>query len=296
MKRIHLILSLLLLLSFQSRAAHSFLCCDYQGNKVAVVSADGKIEWEFSCPNPQDCWRLPNKNYLICYRTGARELTPDKKTVWEYKAPEKVEVHSCQPLPDGRVLIAEGGTCRIIEVDRSGNIAKEIKIPASPTLSTHEQVRGVRKAKNGHYFLSLKGDHKVAELDSDGKTIREIKIPGDTHEVVPLPNGHLLITCGDGHKVIELDASEKVVWEINENDLPNNPLRLAAGCQRLPNGNTIVCNYLGHGFIGKQSQFFEITRDKKIVWEFHDDQQFKTINQVQLLDVPGDVTKGEISR
>jgi len=296
MKRFHLILSLLLLLSFQTRAAHPFLCCDYQGNKVAVVSVDGKIEWEFSCPNPQDCWLLPNKNYLICYRTGARELTPDKKTVWEYKAPEKVEVHSCQPLPDGRVLVAEGGTCRIIEVDRAGKIAKEIKIPASPAQNTHEQIRGVRKAANGHYFLSLKGDHKVAELDSEGKTIREIKIPGDTHEVIPLPNGHLLITCGDGHKVIELDASEKIVWELNGNDLPNNPLRLAAGCQRLPNGNTIICNYLGHGFIGKQPQFFEVTRDKKIVWEFHDDQQFKTVNQVQLLDISGDVTKGEIIR
>jgi hypothetical protein len=157
-------------------------------------------------------------------------------------------------------------------------------------------VRGVRKAPNGHYLSSLKGDHKAVELDSEGKTMREIKVPGDLHEVIPLPEGHLLITCGDGHKVIELDASEKVVWEVNESDLPNNPLRLAAGCQRLPNGNTILCNYLGHGFIGKQSQFVEISRDKKIVWEFHDDQQFKTINQIQLLDIPGDVTKGEISR
>lgn len=296
MKPIHFIATIFLTVAISARAAHPFLCCDYNGNKVTVVSEGGKIEWEYTCPNPQDCWRLPNKNYLICYRTGACEITPDKKIVWEYKAPEKVEVHSCQPLPDGRVLVAEGGTCRIIEIDRAGKIVKEIKIPASPAQNTHEQIRGVRKATNGHYFLSLKGDHKVAELDSDGKTVREIEIPGDTHEVIPLSNGHLLITCGDGHKVIEQDASEKVVWEVNENDLPNNPLRLAAGCQRLPNGNTIICNYLGHGFIGKQSQFVEITRDKKIVWEFHDDQQFKTINQIQMLDVPGDVTKGEISR
>src|SRR3954466_14240883 len=89
--------------SFPVRGAHPFLCCDYVGNKVAVVSAEGKIEWEFSCPNPQDCWRLPNNNYLICYRNGAREITQAKETVWEYKAPAKVEVHSCQPLPDGRV-------------------------------------------------------------------------------------------------------------------------------------------------------------------------------------------------
>ena len=68
------------------------------------------------------------------------------------------------------------------------------------------------------------------------------------------------------------------------------------GCQRLPNGNTVFTNYLGHGFIGKQPQFFEITPDKKVVWQFEDYEHFKTINQVQILDVPGDVTKGEIMR
>jgi len=69
-----------------------------------------------------------------------------------------------------------------------------------------------------------------------------------------------------------------------------------AGCQRLPNGNTIFCNYLGHGHIGEQPMFFELTPDKKIVWSFRDDAHFKTINQIQLLDVPGDVTKVEILR
>jgi hypothetical protein len=69
-----------------------------------------------------------------------------------------------------------------------------------------------------------------------------------------------------------------------------------ADCQRLPNGNTVFANYLGHGHIGEQPQFFEITPAKQIVWQFRDDAQFKTINQLQLLDVPGDVTKGEILR
>lgn len=294
MKSIRMLVAAFAFFDVCAQGAHPFLCCDYMGNKVAIVSADGKIEWETTAPNPQDCWLLPNKNILICYRDGAREMTPDKKTVWEYKAPEKVEVHSCQPLPDGRVLIAEGGTCRLIEVDRGGKVVKEIKIPTAQ--STHEQVRGARKTAEGHYFLSLKGDHKAVELDADGKLVREIKVPGDLHEVIPLPNHHLLITCGDGHKVIELDGAEKVVWEVNENDLPNNPIRLAAGVQRLPNGNTLFCNYLGHGHLGKQAQFVEITPDKKVVWEFHDDAQFKTINQVQLLDVPGDVTQGKILR
>lgn len=278
------------------QAARPFLCCDHNGGRVCVVSAEGKVEWEFACKNPQDCWRLPNGNYLFCFVNGALELTPSKRVEWEYKAPAGVEVHACQPLPDGRVLLVEGGTSRIIEVDRAGKIAKEIKLVTLPNIVAHNQYRGTRKTADGHYFVCFKGEGKVVELDGAGAVIRSIPVPGDPHEVVPLPDGHLLVTCGDAHRVIELDAKERVVWELNENDLPGNPLRLMAGCQRLPNGNTVFANYLGHGHIGQQPQFFEVTRDKRVVWQFRDDMQFKTINQVHVLDVPGDVTKGEIWR
>ena len=76
--------------------------------------------------------------------------------------------------------------------------------------------------------------------------------------------------CGDAHKVQELDSTGKIVWELNETDLPGITLRLMAGCHRLPNGNTIFCVYLGHGHIGEQAQFLEVTRDKKVVWEVTD--------------------------
>ena len=285
-----------LAMAVSAQAAHPFLCTDYNGGRVCRVSLDGKIEWEYHCKNPQDCWQLPNGNVLTCYVNGAAEVTPDQKVVWEYKAPEKVEVHSCQPLSNGRVMIVEGGTSRIIEVDRQGKIAKEIKLATAAKITTHNQFRGTRKTKDGHYLVCFKGAGKVVELDSDGRVVREVKVDGDPHEVVQLPNKNLLITCGDGHKAIEVNPKGNVVWELNENDLPGNPLRLMAGCQRLPNGNTVFCNYLGHGHIGQQPQFFEITPDKKIVWQFRDDQQFKTINQVQMLDVKGDVTKGKIWR
>ena len=282
--------------SVQAGAAHRFLCCDHNGGKVAVVSAEGAIEWEYACRSPQDCWRLPNGNLLFCFATGALELTPEKKVVWEYTAPAKVEVHACQPLREGRVMIVECGTSRIVEVDRAGKVVKEIPLTTAPGIHLHNQFRGTRKTADGHYLVCFKGEGKVVELDGDGKVLRQIKVPGDPHEVVPLPQGGLLVTCGDGHKVLEFDAQEKVVWELNENDLPGNPLRLMAGCQRLPNGNTVFCNYLGHGHLGEQPQFFEVTREKKVVWQFEDHAHFKTINQIQLLDVAGDVTTGAILR
>jgi len=291
-----LIALLLLAIVQPARSAHPFLCCDSVANKVCVVSADGRIEWEYSVTHPQDCWRLPNGNYLFCFKQGALELKPDKTKVWEYKAPEKTEIHACQPLPEDRVLLAETGTARLLEVDREGKIVKEIKLSPGAKVSTHDQFRGTRKTKDGHYLVCFKGDHKVVELDSEGKILREIPTDGDVHEVIPLPKDHLLLSCGEGHKVIEIGQSGKTVWELNQNDLPGNPLQLAAGCQVLPNGNLIICNYLGHGHLGKQPQFVEISRDKKILWEFADHQNFKSINQIQLLDVKGDVIKGDILR
>lgn len=276
---------------------HPFLCADYNGNRVSVVSAEGKIEWRHECEHPQDCWRLASGNYLFCGEKGAREVTPDKKTVWEYKPEMKTQIHACQPLKDGRVLLVENGPCRIIEVDRSGAIAKEIKLTPPPAkVSLHDQFRGTRKTPEGHYLVSRKGEHRVEELNEEGKTVRLISVPGDVHSVLWLPHGHLLIGCGDGHKLIEMDATERIVWSVDENEIPGHPLRLVAGLQRLPNGNTVVCNYLGHGHIGEQADAFEITPDKKVVWQVADHEGFKTLNQIQLLDVPGDVSKGEIWR
>jgi len=287
----------LLFFTVSAYAAHPFLCTDSNGNKVALVSAEGAIEWEYACKHPQDCWVLANGNFLFCHEGGAIEMKRDHAITWEYKAGPDTQVHSCQPLPDGRVLVVENGPCRIIEVDRAGKIAKEIKLTPPPAkISVHDQFRGVRKTTAGHYLVCRKGEHRVEELDGEGKSLRLIDVPGDVHDALLLPNGHLLVTCGDGHKVVELDETTKVVWELNENDLPGNPLRLMAGLQRLPNGNTIFCNYLGHGHVGEQPHVFELTPDKKVVWAFADHAHFKTINQIQVLDTPGDPARGEIFR
>jgi hypothetical protein len=106
--------------------SHRVLLTDYQGNRVVILSAKGEIEWEFPAKTPQDCWLLPNENVLFSQITGTAEVTMDKKVVWEYKAPTKALVHSCQPLPDGNVLVAECVTGRLVVVGRDGKVVKEI--------------------------------------------------------------------------------------------------------------------------------------------------------------------------
>ncbi len=83
------------------------------------------------------------------------------------------------------------------------------------------------------------------------------------------------------------------MWEVTSKDIGID-LWFMTGFQRLPNGNTVMTNWIGHGHIGRAPHIIEVTRDKKVVWTFADHKTFKTIASIQLLDVPGDATKGEI--
>jgi hypothetical protein len=88
------------------------------------------------------------------------------------------------------------------------------------------------------------------------------------------------MVCASEQEVL-FDAPGKIMWELNESAL---------------SGKTVFCVYLGHGHLGEQPQVIEVTRDKQVIWEVADHTQFKTINQIMLLDVPRDVTKGEVWR
>ena len=272
---------------------HPFLCSDNAQSKVFEVSPGGRIVWEYPAAACQDVWKLANGNYLFSHVRGVLEVKPDKTIVWEYKSPDGTEVHNCQPLPNGNILIGENGTKRLMEIDRKGKIVKELKVETT-TQAVHLHFRCVRKLNNGHYLIALVGEHKLREIDGNGKTVWEFATPGDVYIGVRLPNGNTLAGCGDGHTLIEIDKHDKIVWQITENELPGIPLRFVAGVQRLPNGDTVVCNWGGHGHIGQQPLVFEITPAKQVVWTVHDYEQFRAIAGIQMLDVPGDPAKGEL--
>ena len=174
-------------------------------------------------------------------------MSRDKQVVWEYKAPAAAECHSCQPLPNGRVLVAECGLSRLVEAGRDGQVAKEIKV-ASEAKNLGHQFRGTRQTADGHYWVCLMDEKKIVELSPVGALLRSIPVDGFPHAAIKLPDGHLLVTLGTAAKVIELDEDLKIVWQLGETSARD---RCIAAGPRLP-GNTIVCNYLPGGFLGKQ--------------------------------------------
>ncbi|MCF7959048.1 MAG: hypothetical protein K9M57_11425 [Phycisphaerae bacterium] len=276
--------------------SHPFLCADYGGNMIWIVDKAGKVTWQFPAKRPQDVWQLPNGNILFSHVDGAIEVTRKKKIVWQYKAAKPNEVQSCQPLANGNTLVALSGPCQLLEITPKGKIVKTVQLTTGYPKNPHAQMRQVRQLNNGHYLVGHCSDEVIREYDANGKVINTIKAKGHGFGAIRLPNGNTLVATGDGHKLIEFDAKGKEVWKLNENDLPGNPLRFIAGVQRLPNGNTVVCNWGGHGHVGKQPQIFEVTPQKKVVWQIFDYKKFNTISNIQLLDIKGNVTKNEILR
>ncbi len=273
-------------------SGHPFVCCDIHKEQIIKVDAQGEVVWTYPAVKVHDLWVLPNDNILFAGpTTEVVEVTPDKKVAWSYKADEKESIFACQPLPGGAVMVGIHGTpSRIIEVGRDGKIQKSI------TLQTTGTIRLSRKTHTGTYLVADRVESSIHEYDGQGKLIRKIAATGHVYMAVRLKNGNTLIGCGDGHTLIEVDPHDKVVWQIRENDLPGHPIRDAAGFQRLPNGNTVLCNWGGHGHLGQQAQIIEITPDKEVIWQVFDNQKFGTPLHIQLLDVKDDPASGNLFR
>lgn len=310
-----LVLSLLLAAAFAlpAFAGHRLVT---QGNgKLAIVDADGKIEWEMPQGDIHDIHVGPDGHIFV--QQGMKkivEIDPaQKKVVWSYdcanengNAGKPIEVHSFQPLADGKMMIAESGIGRIIEIDRDGKLLKEVKLVVDNP-HPHRDTRLVRKLENGNYLVCHEGDGKVREYDGEtGDIVWEYDVPlfdkkpagghgaeawgNQCFAAVRLPNGNTLISTGNGHGVIEVNHDKEVVWRLTQNELPGITLAWVTTLEVLPNGDYVIGNcHAGPG----QPLLVEIDpKTKKVVWTFDQYDRFgNSVPNSQILDVEGDVIR-----
>lgn len=287
---------------------HRVLAADRATGKLAIISATGEVEWEFANRHDvHDVQLLPNGNILThTSSTTTVEITPEKKIAWKYESKPKagykggIEVHAFQRLPDGNTMIAEGGNCRIIEVDAAGKIVAEVPLSLEKP-DAHRDTRMVRKLDSGNYLVCHEGIGTVREYDPKGKTVWEYKldlagrprsgghgVEGHGTEVfgaIRLKNGNTLIAGGNNNRVIEVTPEKKIAWQVDQKDLPGITLAWVTTLQALPNGNVII----GNCHAGKDNpQLIEVTREKKVVWTFKDFKNFgDNLATAMVLDVPG---------
>ncbi len=199
----------------------------------------------FRIPGGYPGTELTAQGQKIMWADGLQEVTSDGKIVWEWvpfghMKPEEwpicplcprsewTHANSVIEMPDGNVMMCCRHISRIFIIDKmTGNILwrwgeGELSHPHDPTI-----------VDNGNVLLFDNGDaHRF-----DGSPI-------------------------DWSRVVEINIKTgQIDWEYRSNPPMEFYSALCAGCQRLPNGNTLICE-TEHGRI------FEITREGEIVWEF----------------------------
>lgn len=274
----------------------------------------GKVVWTYSIPIKNekgelnefdDVHMLSNGHILFARKTGAAEVTQDKKVIWNYDAPPGTEIHSAQPIGKDKVLLMQNGLpAKLILMNKAtGKIEMEHVLqtarPDDPK-SIHGQFRHVRMTRAGTYLVPHMNMGKVVEYDKDWKEIWSIPAPS-AWAAVRLKNGNTLISGNQHGYVREVNPKGETVWEINKNDLPGIPLYTVQEVSRLANGNTVICNWAGS--TKKENwptvvQIIEVTPDKRVVWALREwtNPDLGSASSIQLLDQPGAAEKGDLQR
>jgi hypothetical protein len=301
--------SLLLLLVLPSSLFAGYPLVIQGKGKLAILDADGKVEWEMPWGGFHDVHVLASGNLLVLDGAKLSEIdVKARKVVWSYDSAtrngnqgKKVEVHAFQPLGDDKFMIAESGPGRIIEIDREGKIHKEIKLQVKRN-DPHRDTRLVRKLESGNYLVCHEGDGAVKEYDPSGKVVWEFEVPlfdrkpagghgpeawgNQTFCALRLPNQNTLISTGNGHAVLEVTPEKKIVWHLKQKDLKDITLAWVTTLEVLPNGNYVLGNcHAGKG----QPQLIEIEpKSKKVVWAFDQfDRWGNDVSNTVLLKVEG---------
>lgn len=147
---------------------------------------------------------------------------------------------------NGHTLVAKDGTT-VIEYDADRNEILRFTVPG---------VLCAEKTVEGNYLLFSYSSQWLREYSPEKKIIWQIT-GIKFNNAMPLANGNVLVTVGPNSVTREIDPkTKKTVWEYKTSWWPNDAYRLS-------NGNTLI---------GGKGGVVEVTPEKKVVWEFKNDQ------------------------
>ncbi len=277
-------------------------------NQQMFIVRDGKIVWTYTMPQSGefgDATLLSNGDIIFARFKGASEVTPDKKVVWNFDAPPKTEIHTCQPLGNDRVfLMFNSVPAKAVIMNKKDNsIEKELIIPTGGT-GTHGMFRHCRYTKDGTFLIAQMDMNKVNEYNTSGKIIWSVDAMSPW-AAIRLKNGNTLISGNQYGYTREVNKKGETVWEFTRDDAKAQGVTLYTTQQacRLANGNTIITNWSGNANLSKEeehksAQVIEVTPGKKIVWVLSqwDNPDLNRASGIQLLNEKGKPEKGGLQR
>lgn len=249
---------------------------------IRELDPASNVVWYYHCRVDHDFQVLDNGNLLIHTITeymwpelgpGLKrhpyiiEITRDGELVWEW--------HGEQHLAELKRLLSpaawEHFRKRVRDefaFDWAHNNTLQV-IPPNATYEKEKAAGGPVRFKPGNIIFSYRSVDIIGVIERPSGEIVWAWGPGvldGQHKPHMLPNGNILIfdngTLRGYSRVIELNPlTEQIVWEYKA-DPPDSFLsRYISGAQRLPNGNTLICE-------GGKAHLFEVTPEGEVVWDF----------------------------
>lgn len=274
----------------RDKPGYAFVTSDLNLCRVTKYNADGQPFWRYDQVKPIDVWPMPDGTVLLAYlpspltknQGGVRLVDAAQKTVFDY--PSDDEIMSVQPLENGHFLFAECHVGKVTEMDRQGHRLGSFSVVSKP--SGHTTMRQIRLTPQGTVLVAECYSHKLREYDRAGKLLKETDLRY-VYYPEPLPGGRVLAGCWNfpEAQVVELDAEGKPAWQVKASELPEAmAVTHIAGVERLANGNTLVsASCKANSRPLPRTMLFEITPEKKIVWQMLDPEGTTWMTAVRVL-------------
>lgn len=245
---------------------------DFGGSAGVLLEVDwnGNLVWKYEDPYlSHDFFRMDNGNTMVIKWTPVpdeitakvkggvpgteregviwgnvlQEISPSGEVVWEWLAHEHFdpEIDALCPLCP-RSRWGDANSCYVMP---DGNIL--VSYPSMNLIEIVDKATGDIKWRWG-------GRGKL----------------GFQHNPTVLDNGNILVFDNGRHRpsppdysrVIEINpTTNEIEWEYKADTPVDFYASFISGCQRLPNGNTLICD-------GPKGRFFEVTPAGEIVWEY----------------------------
>jgi hypothetical protein len=255
-------------------------------NEIAILDKNtAKIEWKHELLPGEECNDIevtPKGDVLYAYKQGARLITREHATIWDYKAGETEEVHSASQLPDGGFLIGIcGQPARIVELDSDGKQRNEAVFnPVS--FETHYQFRQITKTANGLYLVPLMEKRKVLRVTPEGRFKGTVFLGFDLFSVKTLNDSIWLVSGGNSRVFATLNPSlnllEKGSMQVTSS-VKGASLQYVGEIIPYDNGHALIAN--GKLPSGSINPFLvEIDAMRNVVWTLPYNKNIKNITSV----------------
>ncbi len=238
------------------------LTIDKDGNETAAHT--------HNVGNTGDGMILPNGNILFSDGDSVVELTPDNKEVMHYCPPDKRNdsVFSAIRLENGNTLVGWNTLNKILELDSNGNVVSSFDCQYAEKIGSHHNMRNIRLTAEGTILVAQKNLGVIAEYTREGKLVQTYRGDKGTAAfgVCMLKDGTVAGTFLDN--VIIFDRSGKEIWRFEKSDAPEVQIAMMCPVVERKNGNLVIGNYAANRGSYHGAMAFEITRDKKVVWQY----------------------------